>query len=165
MNMWEHSSIIKDINRFVSGRHNLAPKPEVIRKLGHIIDLFPNNCNKIPLTRRLKPSTLRHFSTGSVYKRTSSYFLKWLRNVVLPAPMLPSINTVNGALRGEVNFGMADFNTFDIIYGNFLHNFKWNRKLINSMQTNTTQKNGFGFLHAHAMCFLHTMNQHIRIER
>lgn len=80
----------------------------------------PKMMKRIPfflLTKRLKPSTFRHFSTGSVYRHTSLYFLKWLRNVVLPAPMLPSINTVNGALRvGEANFGMAVFNTFDMIF-------------------------------------------------
>lgn len=30
--------------------------------------------------------------------------------------MFPSINTVNGALRGEDNFGMDVFNTLDIFF-------------------------------------------------
>lgn len=83
-------------------------------KFGFMCNASENNRNA--RTKRLMPWTFRHFSTGSVYKRTSSYFLKWLRNVVLPAPIFPSISTVNGALRGEDSFGMDVCNTFDIFF-------------------------------------------------
>lgn len=108
---------------------------EVIRS--EIVFICKKNIDSI--TKRLKPSTLRHFSTGSVYKRTSSYFLKWLRNVVLPAPMLPSMNTVNGALRGEVNFGMAVFITFDMIF-NWFFQLKQKRFTISIQTYNTKRK-------------------------
>lgn len=61
------------------------------------------------LTNRFIPFTLRHFSTGSACKHTSSYLRKWFRNVVLPAPMLPSMNTVNGCLHGDDIFGITVF--------------------------------------------------------
>lgn len=77
---------------------------------------YNNNSWLGALTRRLTPSTLRHFSTGSVCKHTSSYFLKWLRNVVLPAPMLPSMNTVNGAFFGVQNFCNSLLAIFCIIF-------------------------------------------------
>lgn len=48
---------------------------------------------------KLTPFTLRHFSTGSVIRQTSSlYFWKWFRKVVFPLPMLPSIRTVKGCV-------------------------------------------------------------------
>lgn len=76
--------------------------------VGFSISLTNANNNMI-LTKRLIPFTLRHFSTGSACKHTSSYLRKWFRNVVFPAPILPSINTVNGCLLGDVIFGITFF--------------------------------------------------------
>lgn len=49
-------------------------------------------------TSRFVPDTSRQSSTGSSNTVTLSNFLKWLRNVVLPLPILPSTHTVNGRL-------------------------------------------------------------------